>query len=246
MTTCSDAGYHKFGYAKDFVNSFLMHNPTSYLTYYYDKRPPHEHPRLTAKKLVHPGITKLKRAAAQLPVLAGRLSYGQYAYKLDAFSFCHKVFAMLLEARYNYLLEEPCQLIWLDSDVEVINPFPKDLFDQFKGHDLGYLYRKGNHSCTSFLSWMVNTNTLSFLHSMASIFESGLILMLQEWNDAYLLDVLLGSIHDPCKVAIFADVSLSAKRLSAPEGMNIESEVFNLVFMPYMIHRKGTRKYQRR
>lgn len=231
VTTSSDLGYIEYGYSKVFIDSFLEKTPYS-LVYYYDSVVPSQRPNLVIKRLAHRSIQSIQRASEDFPVLRGRIGTN-YNYRFNAAGFCHKVFAQLFEALLAFDPTTPTQLIWMDSDIEVLESMDGSALDKLSEYDIGYLGRKGWHTCTSFISYVLNDNTLQFLDRLSALYITGEFLLYPEWNDAYLFDVVRSEWPQ-----------LNYIDLGAPYDGAGPYNVFDLVFNGWMTHRKGLRKFK--
>ncbi|MGI0014956.1 MAG: hypothetical protein ACREBU_16170, partial [Nitrososphaera sp.] len=190
ITTAPDSGYLDYGYAKRFVESFLKFTPYE-LTYYYDEIAPQPTDRLIIRHLRHDCLTKLWQASRFLPILKGNFDGPHYNYRYNLVGFAHKVFAQYLETYRHFDRSVPVQLVWMDSDIEVMGPIADSMFARMEAYDICYLGRTSWHSCTSLISYVLNPSTLKFIDTLTGLYITGQALTYPEWTDAYLFDRVL-------------------------------------------------------
>lgn len=119
----------------------------------------------------------------------GKARAPAYDFRLDAFRFSKKVFALRLVSRSM----EGGRLLWLDADTHTLHPVPLELLQRLPPdkHHLAFLDRPGYHSECGFVGYNLNyTNTKGFLERFAKLYETDEVFSLKEWHDSWVFDWL--------------------------------------------------------
>lgn len=112
-----------------------------------------------------------------------------YNFRLDAYKFSKKVFAIEAVARRV----SGGKLIWLDADTVTHQPVPSELLDRMPPSDysIAYLNRGYYHSECGFVSYDLNKpETREFITQFAALYHSGVVFNLKEWHDSWVFDWL--------------------------------------------------------
>lgn len=122
------------------------------------------------------------------PLARGRKGRG-YSYLYDAWKFSKKVFALqLVESNLSV-----GRLFWLDADVSLFAPLPRDVLLKLCPDDcnISYLARRNMHSECGFVGYNLNTpGTSQFISDFARLYATGEVFQLKEWHDSYVFDWL--------------------------------------------------------
>jgi hypothetical protein len=175
-------------YGKRFLESTKLWDPEISLTIYVDGMDPAEvtSPRpATIKKLEDTeGFTEFRTQHADKK---GETPEG-YNYRLDAYKFSAKVFALHDAAKD----EDP--FIWLDADTVTHAPLTIDWLRGICKPSITHLGRKGiNYSETGFL-YFEGVPARTLIVDLFDIYMSGEIFNYAEWTDAFAFERLL-TIH---------------------------------------------------
>lgn len=116
--------------------------------------------------------------------------HGGYDFRLDAYRFSKKVFALRMVSQNMY----GGRLLWLDADTTTLVDVPLELLQRLPPNDyhVAYLDRgQGYHSECGFVGYNLNyPSTREFLIKFASLYETGEVFSLKEWHDSWVFDWL--------------------------------------------------------
>lgn len=151
--------------------------------------------------------------------------YG-YNFRMDAFRFSKKVFALKMAA--DRVLRG--RLIWLDADVVTTALVPWGFLTELPpaSQALAYLDRKPYHSECGFVGYNLDHPiTHAFINKFAGTYLSDAVFELKEWNDCFVFDHLR-------KTMGVSSYAIPHKSVSHP--------FVHSVLGQYMDHLKGRRK----
>ena len=119
-----------------------------------------------------------------------------YDFRLDAFRFSKKVFAIQLVSRMVQ-----GRLIWLDADTVTLKPIPMDFLLRMppEGSALAYLDR-GNkyHSECGFVGYnLEHPATREFITQFAGLYATDEVFKLKEWHDSWVFDWIRNKLRVP-------------------------------------------------
>lgn len=149
-----------------------------------------------------------------------------YNFRMDAFKFSKKVFAIRMAAD----LVAAGRLIWLDADVVTTGFVPYDLLLTLPpaGSAIAYLDRKSYHSECGFVGYNLDHPMAHhFISEFARTYATDLVFKLKEWNDCFVFDHLRRAMCVPT-------YAIPHKSVSHP--------FVHSVLGDYMDHLKGNRK----
>lgn len=228
ITSFSSDGYKVYG--KKCLESLLKHWPGEIVVYIespIDDLPKDD--RISYVDLFAiPDVLPTLNAMSYFPVMRGKIA-DKFIYKFDAFRFCRKVFAQCHAAQ-----DYEGTLIWVDADTE----FTQDVSEQWlnsllDGHFMGYMGRKGWHSCASFVMWdTTKEQARQFFTVYRETIVNGYFLLDEEWHDSYWLDRL----RDIIKIDAI-DIAANIKKDEGPVN------IFDMVFEGKGRHLKGNIKF---
>jgi len=228
-------------YGRRFVETFVKYWPTNiHLTmYYHDEAPkdPIEAPNVTYVDLLQADTEIAKfREATRNPPHNGQTPDGQYNFRMDAYKFCHKVFAIT-----NYtakLMEEKWKgwLIWLDADIYTTSKVKSSWITKFlpAGGDIVHLPRRPlPYSETSFLAFNLEGNKApQLLADLRDVYVDMELFAWQEWHDGFVFSRLL-YLHERNGLAGYS--------LTPPTYQGIDA-FENSALAEKLVHLKGNRK----
>lgn len=229
ITSMSKAGYENYG--KTCLEGLVEHWPCPITVYYEEEVPDFDHEKITYRPLFDvTGAKETLTILSTFPVFRGEVKGHKSNYRWNAFKFLRKCFA-----QFDAASDEEDALFWVDADTvwekniseEVLRDMVDDTF-------MAYLDRPHWHSCASFIGWnMTNPRSDEWWNAYYETIISGKFLLLEEWHDCFILDVLRTSMDIPQK--------------NLAEGITLGNgpvNVFNNVFKGTARHLKGNLKNQ--
>lgn len=212
----------------------LKHWPADeiYIYHEFDAPPVGQYDeRVVWKRLLEvPGCHDYLKITKQLPIFSGIINNTR-DYRYDLHRFCRKMFAQCDAA-----MEYPGLLYWLDFDTETYADIPEALLERFlEGTFMAGMARPGYHSCASLVGWDCgHAFSPTWWLNYYTVYVSGRVLLLPEWHDSFVLDMLRQVNSVPFR--------------NLAEGIEMEegkpTNVFNLVMDGYARHNKGNRKFR--
>ena len=163
-------------------------------------------------------------------------------YRLNAFRFAYKVFAM----KKALSLTSSDFLIWLDADIKTVKPISEEFLLQLTDKQKYMSYLGRSHVKKENVRYSENGftifNTKHSLHSffwkkLDEMYTGGKLFKLTEWHDSFVFDVVRTSLEleQNCININISDFGI--------KDVGNESHVFVAsVLGEYMDHRKGPRK----
>jgi hypothetical protein len=228
----ADLQHEEGRFVKRNILSWLEHTPFELCVYHEGKQPGLEHPRLVWRQWEDiPGAVEFVEEAAKSKAARGMFGNG-YDYNYDAHKFSRKVYAQADAAE-----EGTEYLLWLDSDVEVLQPMLSTVLeDVMRGMVLGRYERPGYHSETGVVIWDMRADVCrQFFKHYLGLYQSRRIYTSPRgWHDCWALDLVVDALKMP------------TANLCEPGHYTPGSP--NLHVMPssalgrYMRHDKGSRK----
>lgn len=149
-----------------------------------------------------------------------------YNYRLDAYKFSAKVFALHDAAKVD------APFIWLDADVVTHSPLTLDWLHSICKPSITHLGRKGiNYSETGFI-YFEGVEARTLIADLYDIYMSGEIFNYQEWTDAFVFErvLQLHKLHD-----------LTTHNLVDPDYVGLDAFA-NSPLKDVFTHLKGDRK----
>lgn len=237
VTSCSAAGWEKYG--RRFLETFSQFWPTDVHLYFASEDALHLPSCRQPSTFIDlntdaAAVAFLQRnisnhAANGLRsslVPAIRDKYHGYNFRMDAFRFSKKVFAIKMAAD----LVPDGRLIWLDADVVTTDPIPHTFLQTLPplGYAIAYLSRKPYHSECGFVGYdLDHAATRPFIKEFYNTYVTDAVFKLREWNDCFVFDHLRKVMAVP----------------SYPiPHMSITHPFVHSVLGNYMDHLKGKRK----
>ena len=137
-----------------------------------------------------PGAELFIKFTGSFPALCGIIDNTRH-YTKDAHTFSKKVFAQIDAA-----CEFPGHLFWVDADVKTFNHIPARLLEDWMiGKFMCVMRRKTWHLCSSFVGWdCSHTFANGFFNHWYQVYMSGTIFLLQQWDDAFVLEQVIQTI----------------------------------------------------
>lgn len=194
VTSWGPGGYELYG--KRFLETFVEFWPESIplTVYYHDTELPEDALRFSFRatfvKLndVDPEFNTFRERAEKINGVDAKT--GRYDYRLDAYKFSPKVFAV---SHLAGQLKEG-QLIWLDADTFSHDKVDEDFLKSIQpaDADMVCLRRTGiYYSETSYVSYTLNTPTIQFLLDMRDLYVDGEIFHWREYHDGFIFERLM-------------------------------------------------------
>lgn len=213
-------------YGKDFLESTSLWDPSISLTIYVDGMDPSEIPHPDVRRLEDTeGFTSFRESHKDRN---GETPEG-YNYRLDAYKFCAKVFALHDAAK------DPSPFIWLDADVVTVQPLTLDFLQGICKPAITHLGRKGiNYSETGFI-YFEGVEARTLIADMYDIYMSGEVFNYAEWTDAFVFERVL-QLHRLHQLPSHNIVDPDYVGLDAFENSPLRN-VFH--------HKKGARKHKK-
>lgn len=210
-------------YGKAFLESTKFWDPALDLTIYVDGMDPADIPHPKVKKLEDTeGFSQFRETHKDRN---GETPDG-YNYRLDAYKFCAKVFAL------HDAAIDPSPFLWIDADVVTKAPLTLAWLQSHCKANVTHLGRKGiNYSETGFI-YFEGIPARALIADMYDIYMSGEIFNYAEWTDAFIFERVL-QIHRFHGLDTHNLVHLDYVGLDAFENSPLH-EVFT--------HNKGARK----
>ena len=112
-----------------------------------------------------------------------------YNFRLDAFRFSKKVFAIQAAAHR----QAQGRLFWVDADVVTFDPVPADLLKRMLPSDaaISCLDRGDYHSECGFVGYNLDHSaTRPFIDAFAALYETENVFQLEQWHDSWVFDWL--------------------------------------------------------
>ena len=240
VTSCSIAGWHEYG--EHFLETFDKFWPRDVHLYFASEDQLPLPARLTSGRSLTfidlntdtQAVEFLKRAVTNhaanglngksVPTI--RDKHHGYNFRMDAFRFSKKVFAIKMAAD----LVPNGRLIWLDADVVTLVSVPHTFLQTLPpiGHAIAYLGRKPYHSECGFVGYNLDhATTRPFINEFYSTYITDAVFKLKEWNDCFVFDHLRRIMSVP-------SYSIPHKSVTHP--------FVHSVLGNYMDHLKGKRK----
>ena len=229
VTSFSDKGYEQYG--KQFIETFLKFWPKSetLVVYHEETKPDIEDERVEYRALFDMEEAKefFETILRSHPIFRGKRMEGKaYDYRMDAFRFSRKVFA-LTDAYKN---SDSQFIAWIDADVYTHSKVPEKflqmvLVDNF----VAYLGRDFMYSECGFMAFDTGKPLASeFFDLYKKSYVSGAFRYLGEWHDCYVFD--------------YTRVLLGVSENNLSHGMQFDHPFSETVLGKYMHHLKGERK----
>jgi hypothetical protein len=186
------------------------------------------HDRIIYHKLQDvPGYNELEMAFSTFPIFDGIVDNKRH-YQWDVHRFFRKVFAQI-DAANDY----EGYLFWLDSDVITLNWVDAAALEHWmEGAFIAVMKRKTWHLCSSFVGWdCSHPHAKSFWETYYRNYLSGKVLLLPQWDDAFVLEKTIEGLDGVKDIAAHVE----------GEG---PYNVFDTVFDKIATHKKGNLKHQ--
>ena len=232
VTSFNSEGYEKYG--RKMIESAVRHIPEDceFHVYYEGQNPCLiEDDRIKFFNLLDiPGVEQWLLVTAGLPILNGSIR-GQYNYRYDAHMFTKKVFAQC-----NSATDFDGLMFWIDADVE----FTGDLTESFLRECaadtfISVLRRNGIYLESSFVAWdCSHGQSAMFWNRLWGLMMSGEFVILPEWHDGYVLEMLVDGLELDNKALLNID--------DLPKG---PVNAFNILFDGIAVHDKGPGKMKK-
>lgn len=173
-----------------------------------------------------PGLNEILYGMERFPPAHGMFGE-KYDYNYDAFKFCRKVFA-----QYEAAVGHSGVLLWLDADVEALQPVSEGVISALLGdYDIGLYQREGYHSECGIVAWNC-PQAMKFFNLYRNLYTTGQIFRFSRgWHDCWATDLTIE--HANILATNFSPI--------LSEGLAV---VESSVLGPYFRHDKGNRKYQ--
>jgi hypothetical protein len=118
-----------------------------------------------------------------------------FSFRTDAYKFWKQI---LIPQAASLDMADGDILVWLDGDVDTIQPVPFELVPQLLGAaEVAYLGRSRGHSEIGFWAVRLNPRTRKFLADIALTYTSDLVFNLPEWHSAFVWDFCRKSMVPP-------------------------------------------------
>lgn len=157
---------------------------------------------------------------------------GPYDFRLDAWRFSKKVFAIDLIAE----LVNTDRLLWIDADTVAFAHVPLEFLQRLPPDDadVAFLDRPNYHSECGFIGYNLKSpDTKLFIRRFADLYYSGEVFSLKEWHDSWVFDWMRKNSEEKFGFKI--------KNHKIPHTNTIHPFVFSELGQ-YMDHLKGARK----
>lgn len=229
VTSFSDVGFQQYG--KLFIETFLENWPEEekLVVYVEDSTPNLKNDRVEFRLLFEVDGVKdfLDTVLNSHPVYRGLRAEGKaYDYRMDAFKFARKVFA-ITDAATD--CAEP--MAWIDADVYTHSKVPEGFLKTvLDGKYVAFLGRDFMYTEAGFVAFNPDfeASHLSFMSAYKSMYTTGAFRYLGEWHDCYVFD-MIRELH-----------GVSGNNLS--EDLKLDNPFPETVLGKYMTHLKGERK----
>lgn len=228
VTSMSRDMYEQFG--KKMIESTIKHWPGELYVYFKgsENKPPKKYPGVTYKNLnTVPGFREFDQATSFFHVMRGQIN-NQYEYRTNVHTFAMKTFAQMDAA-----VDFDGLLFWIDADTFTVEDVSENWLRGIMADTyMAYMGRREWHSCASFVGWNCNhQHNVPFWSQYADLLMSGRFLLLEEWHDSFLNDVIREGMQ------------IAAKDLA--DGLPLRKgpvNVFDAVFAGKAHHYKGNKK----
>ena len=197
VTSCSFGGWHEYGFKC--LESMLIHWPLEIDIYLVseDKLPIEQvqkwekrEGRLISRSLYDNAHAKFFYEQHANNAKAKGKGRPTYDFRLDAYRFSKKVFAIELIAAELKV----GRLIWLDADTVTLNPVPLEMLQRMppNGSAIAYLARLDSyHSECGWVAYNLDLEiTRQFITQFSGLYHSGEVFKLKEWHDSWVFDWL--------------------------------------------------------
>ena len=212
VTSCSAQGWTQYG--RRFVETFCAYWPREVVLHVYseDLRPANLGDMLgrdLGREVFFHDLRApfLDRHAGNLRAQGREQHSGDYGwtpnkvaqgynFRLDAFRFSKKVFAIQAAARCH----SAGWLCWVDADVVTFDTVPPDLLERMLPADaaLSCLDRGDYHSECGFVCYNLDhPATRPFIEAFAALYETENVFQLKEWHDSWVFDWLRKKMQVP-------------------------------------------------
>lgn len=235
-------------YAHRFYASFerYWHKGIKLIAFGEDGRPPG--PRVEMHALAEiPGCiewlrandTARARGGDPHPTWKDKERAAGYSYRWDAWKFCRQGFIPWAAAH----LADTTHLLWLDADVETLQPMEAGMIEALLPPDqlVAYLGREGKHSEIGFQLYRIRDNegrpiqrTFEMLRLFSETYRSGAVFELAEWHSAY--------VFDHCRRIWMEEPFGYAQNLTPGRHGHVFKD--HPLIGRWMRHDKGDRKYR--
>lgn len=234
VTSFGPGGWEQ--YARRMVESWVQHGKAPLTVYYHDQKLPKDAPR--SSKIKYVDLNKVDKEFVEWRQRAqnakGMMPNGQYNFRLDAFKFAPKVFALTHLAS----TKKHDRLVWLDGDTFLTGKVDAQWLDKFCKGEVVHLGRQSfPYSETSFIVFDTKARApRELLADLRDVYVDGEIFFWQEWHDGFIFERLLylHKLH-----------GLKAKSLTPPAYKGIDA-FENSVLNERIKHLKGARKVQQK
>lgn len=240
VVTCIGPGGWEL-YGKKFVESFKEHWPSEIqLTVFYhdEKFDPIPAANIDYRDLlaVDPEVGDFRAFCGTNPRFKGEMEQG-YNFRLDAYKFCHKVYATTHLAFDLYEAKYKGWLIWLDADTITRAKVDKAWLDTLlpPQADVVHLPRIPlPYSETSFVAFnFARDQSLKLLANLRDAYVDKEVFGYAEWHDGFIFSRLLRMAANN-ETAVFS--------LTPPEYGGIDA-FDNSPLSEKMVHLKGNKKF---
>jgi len=158
-----------------------------------------------------------------------------YNYKLNAFAFCRKWYAMQHAFKKAMRHHENFYLIWLDADIMMID-YMQNLEQEIKnlfinGASIAYLARNYIHSECGFMIFKSGSASMDLINGVCDAYSTHDVFKLPEWHDSFVFDEIRKSM----------DSNHFVKMCEGELGEDVFSKCF---LADYATHLKGNLKYR--
>lgn len=204
VTSCSFGGWHEYGFKC--LQSMMIHWPVEIDVHLVseDRLPVDQvqkwvkrEGRLTTHPLYDNVHAKFFHEKHANDLRAKGKAKNTYDFRLDAYRFSKKVFAIeLMMARV-----QTGRLIWLDADTVTLSPVPIEMLERMppEGSAIAYLARmKHYHSECGWVAYNLDMEiTRQFITQFSGLYHTGEVFKLKEWHDSWVFDWLRDRLNVP-------------------------------------------------
>lgn len=117
-----------------------------------------------------------------------------YNYRLNAFLFCRKWFALQHALHYLQKLYEEFVIVWMDADIlmyDYLTNFERHIRDAFHGEQqIAYLARDDSHSECGFMIFKSGSMAHDVISRVCEMYVTHNVFNEREWHDSYIFDVV--------------------------------------------------------
>lgn len=237
VTSFSQTGYHEYG--KRFLDTFLEQYKEERLLAYYESGIPSNAPK--DERITYIDICSFeefsnfeKRILQSDPVFRGQMKGPEgapvYNFRLDAFKFFRKVFAITQASKLNDTENQDQYIAWFDADIVFHKPPPDNfLANMIRSDYLAYLGRPSMYSECGFIGFNTHHEKHnSFMELYWNTYISDAFTLLSEWHDCQVFDLVRRQLNCPAK--------------NLAKGILSDHPYVSSILGTFSDHRKGDRK----